>query len=163
MKIPTISNSTLSQGNPMTYNSATVSISYPPYFISDSAFVLGLCVGCTSSDSDNGSQFSNCKKCGDMIDGSESANTAATLQSSAGCAVCQDGFYPQVEAHPVFPDYLLKRECVSHETTVDLNGHLCDWDSVYSYDPGFNEEYLSHDGSVVCTECSDVIPGCSWC
>ena len=55
------------------------------------------------------------------------------------------------------------RDCVAREDPTPQDGQLCGWSSVWEYDPGFDETYLNHDDSLVCSECSEVIPGCSWC
>ena len=40
---------------------------------------------------------------------------------------------------------------------------MCTWSSVFVHDPNFNEETYNHDGSLICSECENVVMGCKWC
>ena len=84
------------------------------------------------------------------------------LKKSVGCAACRDGFFEQIREHPKI-EGLHYRDCVRREDPTPKDGQLCGWSSVWEYDPDFDETYLNHDGSLVCSRCADVIPGCGWC
>ena len=102
-------NSTLSQiPQAPPHNTATVSHIFCPLILE----LIKISVNSGCSEATESSQFANCLKCGNQINGDESASELIALTSSIGCAICQDGYLPQVVAHPVFPDYLYQRQCV---------------------------------------------------
>ena len=83
------------------------------------------------------------------------------LKKSVGCSVCEDGFHRSIEKHEFLPVY--ERTCVQREDETPKSGQLCGWSSIYEYDPSFDETHLNHDGSLVCSECSEVLSACKWC
>ena len=134
---------------------------------------IEICYSCTDRETDLNSAYTNCRLCGDntfdewnyrnsgQFETQSAAETHA-LSASVGCAVCSDGYFPAIVTHPAL-DYLHQRTCVERTDPEPKAGQMCTWSRVFEHDPNFNEETQNHDGSLVCSECENVVMGCAWC
>lgn len=107
---------------------------------------MQICYSCADgSGVDVNSAYDNCRICGDNtfeewnfrnsgIFEPEATRETEALQSSVGCAVCQDEYFPEIHMHPVLTD-VVQRTCVEREDPTAQAGQMCTWSRVFKYDP----------------------------